>query len=434
MAREYKLKRDSQDEDNKTVSSELFQRYIKKDKRSINEIIKQQNLMAKVYMFLANGSEEIESLIPVDVFRRGGVEVKTVSITGSEYVEMAHGVVLKADMKFEDADFSDADLLMLPGGLPGATNLNEHEGVRKAVLSQYESGKLVAAICAAPMVLGSLGIVEGKRATCYPGFEKYLTGAEYTHELCTVDGNVVTGEGPAATLPYAYTLLAMLTTEQTAHGLPVLMHTIRAFRSYNDAMRIILVLPKAQQEYWKELCEEYSFHEPVMLADGGETRFHSVKNGLDMIPDDDDGIVGVHDGVRPFPSGGTIYRAVKEAEKTGAAVPVVPVVDTLRHLFKVEMPEDMYETDRQSSFVLGGEIHSATVQRDEYRIVQTPQVFGVQVLKKAYRQEYKPEFTDDASVVEHDGHEVALVEGNRENIKITTPFDLAVAEAILRNA
>lgn len=218
MAREYKLKRDSQDEDNKTVSSELFQRYIKKDKRSINEIIKQQNLMAKVYMFLANGSEEIESLIPVDVFRRGGVEVKTVSITGSEYVEMAHGVVLKADMKFEDADFSDADLLMLPGGLPGATNLNEHEGVRKAVLSQYENGKLVAAICAAPMVLGSLGIVEGKRATCYPGFEKYLTGAEYTHELCTVDGNVVTGEGPAATLPYAYTLLAMLTTEQTAHA------------------------------------------------------------------------------------------------------------------------------------------------------------------------------------------------------------------------
>lgn len=218
MAREYKLKRDSQGEDNKTVSSELFQRYIKKDKRSINEIIKQQNLMAKVYMFFANGSEEIESLIPVDVFRRGGVEVKTVSITGSEYVEMAHGVVLKADMKFEDADFSDADLLMLPGGLPGATNLNEHEGVRKAVLSQYESGKLVAAICAAPMVFGSLGIVEGKRATCYPGFEKYLTGAEYTHELCTVDGNVVTGEGPAATLPYAYTLLAMLTTEQTAHA------------------------------------------------------------------------------------------------------------------------------------------------------------------------------------------------------------------------
>lgn len=218
MAREYKLKSEIWDEDEKTASSDVFQRYIKKDKRSINEIIKQQKVMAKVYMFLANGSEEIESLIPVDVFRRGGVEVKTVSITGSENVEMAHGVVLKADLKFEDADFEDADLLMLPGGLPGATNLNEHEGVRHAILHQYESGKLVSAICAAPMVLGSLGIVKGKRATCYPGFEKYLDGAQYTHELCTVDGNVVTGEGPAATLPYAYTLLSMLTTEQTSHA------------------------------------------------------------------------------------------------------------------------------------------------------------------------------------------------------------------------
>lgn len=168
-------------------------------------------------MFLANGSEEIETLIPVDVMRRGGVEIKTVSTTGSEYVEMSHGVTLKADLVFEEADFSDADLLMLPGGLPGATNLNDHQGVRKALLAQYESGKLVAAICAAPMVLGSLGIVKGRRATCYPGFEKYLDGAEYTHELCTVDGNVVTGEGPAATLPYAYTLLGILADEKTAH-------------------------------------------------------------------------------------------------------------------------------------------------------------------------------------------------------------------------
>lgn len=218
MPREYKLKKKEWDKDERTVSTDVFQRYIKKEKQIDEQIIKQQSTMAKVYMFLANGSEEIESLIPVDVFRRGGVEVKTVSITGSEFVEMAHGVTLKADLKFEDADLSDADLLMLPGGLPGATNLNEHEGVRRAMLRQYESGKLVAAICAAPMVLGSLGIVKGKRATCYPGFEKYLDGATYTHELCTVDGNIITGEGPAATLPYAYTLLAMLTTEQTAHS------------------------------------------------------------------------------------------------------------------------------------------------------------------------------------------------------------------------
>ncbi len=218
MPREYKLKKKEWDKDERTVSTDVFQRYIKKEKQIDDQIIKQQSTMAKVYMFLANGSEEIESLIPVDVFRRGGVEVKTVSITGSEFVEMAHGVTLKADLKFEDADLSDADLLMLPGGLPGATNLNDHEGVRQAMLRQYESGKLVAAICAAPMVLGSLGIVKGKRATCYPGFEKYLDGATYTHELCTVDGKIITGEGPAATLPYAYTLLAMLTTEQTAHA------------------------------------------------------------------------------------------------------------------------------------------------------------------------------------------------------------------------
>ena len=218
MARLYKMRREEQDKDERTVPPDVFQRYIRKEKHNINETIKQQNIMAKVYMFLADGSEEIESLIPVDVFRRGGVDVKTVSINGSEYVTASHGVTIKADLKFEDADLSDADLLMLPGGLPGATNLNAHEGVRQALLRQYEGGKLVAAICAAPMVLGSLGIVNGKRATCYPGFEKYLDGAEYTRELCTVDGNVVTGEGPAATLPYAYTLLAMLTSEQTAQS------------------------------------------------------------------------------------------------------------------------------------------------------------------------------------------------------------------------
>lgn len=218
MAREYKLKRDAEDKDERTVPPDVFRRYIKTEKHSYDKTIKQQNIMAKVYMFIASGSEEIESLIPVDIFRRGGIEVKTVSTTGSELIEMSHGVVIKADMKFEDADFNDADLLMLPGGLPGATNLNEHEGVRKALLEQYNKGKLVAAICAAPLVLGSIGILKGKRATCYPGFEKYLEGAEYTHELCTVDGNVVTGEGPAATLPYAYKLLAMLTSEQTSHS------------------------------------------------------------------------------------------------------------------------------------------------------------------------------------------------------------------------
>ena len=172
--------------------------------------------MAKVYEFLATGFEDIEALIPLDIMRRAGVDFKTVSITGDLYVESAHGVSIKADMLIEDADMSDADLIMLPGGLPGATNLNAHNGVKKAIIEQNARGKMIGAICAAPMVLGGIGLLQGRRATCYPGFEKFLEGAEYTHELCTVDGNITTGEGPAAALPYAYTLLAALTDRQTA--------------------------------------------------------------------------------------------------------------------------------------------------------------------------------------------------------------------------
>ncbi len=216
-------------------------------------------------------------------------------------------------------------------------------------------------------------------------------------------------------------------------GLPVLMRTIKAFRNYNNEMKIILVLPKSQQEYWKKLCEEYSFDVPLMIADGGETRFHSVKNGLDMIPDGDAGVVAVHDGVRPFPSEDTISRVMKEAAKTGAAVPVVPVVDTLRRIYKVENPKGMCGEENKAMSSHDGETLSETVQRSDYRIVQTPQAFSVKVLKEAYRQEYMVEFTDDASVVEHCLHKVALVEGNSENIKITTPFDLIIAEAIVKN-
>lgn len=179
--------------------------------------------MAKVYEFLADGFEEVEALAPVDIFRRGGIEIVTVSITGSEYVESAHGVVIKADRQFGEVDLSDADLLMLPGGMPGATNLNSHEGLKKALVSQVEQGKKVAAICAAPLVLGGLGLLKGKRATCYPGFEKYLDGATYTKELFTIDGNIITGEGPAASFPYAYALLELFigkeTTDQIREGM-----------------------------------------------------------------------------------------------------------------------------------------------------------------------------------------------------------------------
>ena len=195
-------------------------------------------------------------------------------------------------------------------------------------------------------------------------------------------------------------------------GLPVLMRTIRRFREYSADINIILVLPKAQQAYWQSLCKEYHFDERYSIADGGETRFHSVSNGLLLIPDDAEGVVGVHDGVRPFPSIDVIAGCYETARHQGAVIPVIPVVETVRHL----------EGD-----------DSKTVSRDEYRLVQTPQTFDIQLLKRAYRQPFTPMFTDDASVVEALGDTITLVEGNRENIKITTPFDLKIATAILRN-
>ena len=174
--------------------------------------------MAKVYVFLANGCEDVEALIPVDVLRRGGVEVVTVStVEDSQVIETAHGVQIVADAMFEDCDYSDADLLMLPGGMPGASNLYEHKGVCKAVLSQVEAGKKVSAICAAPaVVLAQLGVLDGKQATCSPGFERLLTKARYTGDLVTVDGNITTAEGPAAAFPYAYELLSQLVSKEVS--------------------------------------------------------------------------------------------------------------------------------------------------------------------------------------------------------------------------
>ncbi len=166
--------------------------------------------MAKVYEFIANGTEEIEALTVVDVLRRAGVDIKTVSINATEEVTMSHGVTMKCDLIIADADFSDADMLLLPGGMPGSTNLNDCDAVRNAMLAQFNAGKKLGAICAAPLVLGGLGILKGKRATCYPGVESQMTGAEYTKELFTIDGNIITGEGPAATLPYSYAILEML--------------------------------------------------------------------------------------------------------------------------------------------------------------------------------------------------------------------------------
>ena len=166
--------------------------------------------MTKVYEFIAEGSEEIEALTVIDVLRRAGIEAVTVSITGTREVSLSHGVAIVCDTTIEEADLSDADMLLLPGGLPGAYNLNEHAGVREALLRQDAEGKRYGAICAAPLVLGSLGLLKDKLATCYPGFEDQMVGAEYTADLYTVYGNVITGCGPAATLPYSYAILEML--------------------------------------------------------------------------------------------------------------------------------------------------------------------------------------------------------------------------------
>ena len=190
-------------------------------------------------------------------------------------------------------------------------------------------------------------------------------------------------------------------------GLPVLMRTMLRFREALPELQIILVLPKAQQEYWRGLCAAHQFNIDYLLADGGKTRFHSVQSGLALVPDDAEGVVGVHDGVRPFVSVEVIRRCYEKARTAKAVIPVIPVVETLRH------------------------VTEGTKPRDEYRLVQTPQCFDIQLLKAANSQPYRDSFTDDASVVEAYGHAVTLVDGNRENIKITTPADLLLAESLL---
>lgn len=194
------------------------------------------------------------------------------------------------------------------------------------------------------------------------------------------------------------------------NGLPVLMQTIKRFKECGDDLEIIIVLPKEQHEYWYELCKKHRFTSTYTVAEGGETRFHSVKNGLAMIPDDAEGIVGVHDGVRPFPSVEVIRNCYETARTAKAVVPVIPVVETLIHI--------------------DGQGNSETVPRDSYRLVQTPQAFDIQLLKRAYKQPYQDSFTDDASVVDSIGQEITLIDGNRENIKITTPFDLRMARIL----
>jgi len=194
------------------------------------------------------------------------------------------------------------------------------------------------------------------------------------------------------------------------NGLPILMHTLNVFQSLDPAPSIYLVLPKAEQSGWQQLCQEHSFTIPHSLVAGGETRFQSVKNGLDAI--EGKGIVAIHDGVRPLVTAQLIERCYAQAQAHGNAVPAVQPVETIR---------------------LGSITHSKLIKRDECWLVQTPQVFDVETIKKCYKTPWKAIFTDDASVAEHHGETIRMVQGERDNIKITTSTDIAVAEAILMN-
>ncbi|MDR1023563.1 MAG: DJ-1/PfpI family protein [Prevotellaceae bacterium] len=164
--------------------------------------------MKTTYVFLTTGFEEVEALATVDVLRRAGLDVKTVSVEDSKRVVASHRVEVTADLLFGEADFGSAELLALPGG---TTRLNEFEELKKLLLTFGKAGGKIAAICAAPMVLGGLGLLNGKKATCYPGFEKFLTGATLaTEQPVVVDGNIVTGKGPAFSLEFALTLVELI--------------------------------------------------------------------------------------------------------------------------------------------------------------------------------------------------------------------------------
>jgi 2-C-methyl-D-erythritol 4-phosphate cytidylyltransferase len=193
----------------------------------------------------------------------------------------------------------------------------------------------------------------------------------------------------------------------TVNGLPILMHTINRFVPLVDT--VIVTLPEQYVEYWKRIAVEYKFQAGCILIQGGETRFASVKNALDFVSDK--GLVAVHDAVRPFVTSTLIQSCFQHAQQHGTAVAALPLKESLRMVSGTK---------------------SQSVDRSGFYIVQTPQVFTCEIIKKAYNQPYNPQFTDDASVVEASGQEIQLVDGEEWNVKITTPTDLALAEVIIR--
>jgi 2-C-methyl-D-erythritol 4-phosphate cytidylyltransferase len=192
-------------------------------------------------------------------------------------------------------------------------------------------------------------------------------------------------------------------------GKPILLHTVEAFINYNNSINIILVLPDGDIDIWNGIAKKYNLTKPITITKGGDTRFQSVRNGLDVISGN--GLVAIHDGVRPLVSNDIISNSFKLAEENQAAVAAVPLKDSIRI------------TEKNSS---------KAIDRSQFRLIQTPQTFDVQLIKKAYALKEDQSLTDDASVAERGGYKVSLFEGSYENIKITTPEDLIVAEALLK--
>ncbi len=193
-------------------------------------------------------------------------------------------------------------------------------------------------------------------------------------------------------------------------GLPVLAHTLERFHSFDPEIELIVVLPAEQQAYWRELCTRYAINIPHRIAAGGESRFYSVRNGLALISDH--GVVAIHDGVRPLVAHSVIADCFNVAEEKGSAIPTLSSTDSLRQ----RLPDGT----------------TRAVNRAEFVMVQTPQTFRVDDIKRAYEQPYRDSFTDDASVYEAAGYTPTLVKGNQENLKITLPSDLLLAETLLK--
>ncbi|NLI72583.1 MAG: 2-C-methyl-D-erythritol 4-phosphate cytidylyltransferase [Bacteroidales bacterium] len=194
------------------------------------------------------------------------------------------------------------------------------------------------------------------------------------------------------------------------NGKPILIHTLEKFHQFSNEIELILVLPSTQIDLWRKLCKKHQFFIKHKIVKGGSSRFHSVKNGLSAVKNSN-GLIAIHDGVRPLVDIETIKRSFDGANEFGASIPVIDVVDSIRK-------------------VSGNE--NEAVDRNVIKLVQTPQVFRSKIILKSYEQPYRKHFTDDASVVESAGYSVKLVEGNRENIKITHMQDLQLAEILLK--